>query len=107
MGFIIFSAVTRLPVSRINLPGPGIVLDVFLQCQVCCHFRFCRFDRIVQDVKTGYGCIGLFVQILKALDMMFPHEEEGFRHLFQVINLRPALVTGTFSLLHPLLDIDQ
>ena len=39
--------------------------------------------------------------------MLLPHKQEGFRHLLQVIDLRPALITGTLSLLHPLLDVDQ
>ena len=39
--------------------------------------------------------------------MLLPHKQKGLRHLLQVIDLRPALITGTLSMLHPLLDIDQ
>ena len=38
--------------------------------------------------------------------MLFPHEKESFRHLLQIINFRPALVSGTLAL-HPLLHVDQ
>ena len=46
------SAVSGLSVCRVNIFGPGVILDMLLQSKIGRHPGFRRLDLIVQPVES-------------------------------------------------------
>ena len=89
-------AVSGFAVSFISRPGVRVIVDVFPQRRDLRDPLFHRLDRIAQGITLSDLLIDMCVEILPAVDPVFPQKQERLRYSLQVMDLRPACVSRSF-----------
>ena len=91
-------AVTGFAVFLINGTRLGIIDDMLFQSADLRQSLFRLMNRGEKGVPFGSLLLHKLVQLLHAFNLMITQEQQRFRHLLQVINRCPALISGTFVL---------
>ena len=107
MPFKEFFTVPCLAVGHIDLPGLGVVDDVFFQCGDLLHPLFRRLDGVPQTIKLSDCPIRPRRQFVKAVYLVLLQKAHDLCHLFQVKEGRPPLVSGSLPLVQLRLNINE
>ena len=102
-----FGAVPGFAVSIVYRPGLGIVDDVRPEDGDFCHTLLGGLDGIAQFVIARKCSISTLFQLIRTADFLLLQKNQRFGHLFQVMLLRPTLVSTALALGKFCLNVNQ